>query len=117
MSGRIAATFPLPEAPSAFSADSPEKSLVNELTETLGVAPLELLDAAAVVLELAAALELELDDELPHAVTPTPATSTSAAMTGLLFSKCTVISSSSSELQPHAWPQTAERGPAAVAVT
>ncbi|MGI8712524.1 MAG: hypothetical protein ACR2NR_04935 [Solirubrobacteraceae bacterium] len=66
---------------------------MNELTETLGVAPLELLDAAADVLLPAAELELELD-ELPQAVTATLAHSTSAATTGLLFSKCTVTSSS-----------------------
>ena len=70
---------------------------MNELTEMLGaeLLALELLDVAAELL-VAAALELDDDDdELPQAVTPTHAHEMSAAMTGLLFSKFTVTSSSS----------------------
>jgi hypothetical protein len=69
-----------------------EKSLVNDDTETLGAAAAELL--AADVDELPLELALELEFELPQAATPTLAVAASAAMTALLFSKCTLTSSS-----------------------
>jgi hypothetical protein len=63
---------------------------VNDAVETLGTAA-ELLAA----LELAVVLELELElDELPQAATPRLAVTTSAATVDLLFSKCTLTSSS-----------------------
>jgi hypothetical protein len=80
----------LPEAPSDFSAAIAEKLFVNDAVETLGTAA-ELLAA----LELVVELELELDDELPQAATPRLAVTTSAATVDLLFSKCTLTSSSS----------------------
>jgi hypothetical protein len=85
----------LPEAASDFSAAIAEKSLVNDDVEMLGAGAAELLLAAAdavLVLEL----ELELLDELPQAATPTLAVMASAATIVLLFSKCTLTSSSSS---------------------
>ena len=73
MSGRIAATLPLPDAPIDFSAASAEKLFVNESTETDGV---ELALEALVDVDaggLAAELDVldELLDELPHAATNT----------------------------------------------
>jgi hypothetical protein len=66
-----------------------EKSLVNDETAMLGVdAELLLL---LLLLDAPLLLDVdELDDELPHAAMPTVAASTSAALTGLLFSKCTM---------------------------
>jgi hypothetical protein len=64
--------------------------LVNDATEILGVAE-ELL----LLLDELLPPELdELDDELPHAAIPMVAASTTAAVNGLLFSKCTMSSSS-----------------------
>jgi hypothetical protein len=79
----------LPAAASDFSCDIAEKSLVNDDAEMVGVAAVvELLLVGGA--ELAGALELELD-ELPHAAIATLTTSIRAAMTGLLFSKDTMI--------------------------
>jgi len=82
----------LPAAPSDFSAAIAEKSFVNDATEMLGAAADADDDAAADVVaeELE---ELELEDELPQAATPTLAVTASAAITDLLFSKCTCTSS------------------------
>jgi Arc/MetJ family transcription regulator len=65
---------------------------VNDAVETLGTAA-ELLAALELAVELA--VELELDDELPQAATPRLAVTTSVATVDLLFSKCTLTSSSS----------------------
>jgi hypothetical protein len=76
-----------------------EKSLVNDETATVGAGDelllLLLLLDAPLLLDV-----VELDDELPHAAMPTVAASTSAALTGLLFSKCTMTSSSFSPWKP-----------------
>jgi hypothetical protein len=57
-----------------------EKSLVNDDAETLGVAAAVLLAAVDVpAAELVPELELELEDELPHAATPRLAVTASAA--------------------------------------
>jgi RNA 3'-terminal phosphate cyclase len=70
------------------------KSLVNEDAEMLGAAAAAELLAAVDVAP--AALDVELDDdELPHAAMARAAYTASAATMGLLFSKCTMISSSS----------------------
>jgi hypothetical protein len=64
---------------------------VNAVAETLGVADDELLvpvDAGAAELEV----ELELEDELPHAATPRLAVTASAAKLALLLSKRTLAS-------------------------
>ena len=94
VSGRIAATLPLPAAPRGFSAAIDEKSLVNDSAEMLGAALLLLAAdvdvAAGALLELDEELEL---DELPHAATPTLAHTARAAKTGLRFSKCNDLSS------------------------
>src|SRR5437660_2780613 len=77
VSGRIAATAPLPEDASDFSWLIAEKSLVNDVADSDGAAALdELLDVAA-ALEL---VELLLD-ELPHAASPTLALTASTATT------------------------------------
>jgi hypothetical protein len=100
VSGRIAATFPLPAAARDFRAAIAAKSLVNEPAETLGAAPPELLlllaagADVALLLLLLAELELELEFELPQAATPMLAVTVSAAMTALPFSKRTLTSSS-----------------------
>ena len=77
MSGRIAATLPLPAAVSDFSAFIAEKSFVNDVTEMPGVAvPPE--DVLVALVELAAAallVLLLLLFELPHP-TATVATAT-----------------------------------------
>jgi hypothetical protein len=67
-----------------------EKSLVNDEAETLGVGPelLLLLLEGALADELE--LELELDDELPHADTATLAVIANAASIVLLLSKYTI---------------------------
>ncbi|HEY6525161.1 MAG TPA: hypothetical protein VIY10_15375 [Solirubrobacteraceae bacterium] len=77
------------------------KSLVNDDAEMLGAAAAELLAAVDVA---AAALDVELDDddELPHAAMARAADAVSAATTGLLLSKCTMISSSSLKQLRHA---------------
>jgi hypothetical protein len=76
------------------------KSLVNDDAEMLGAAAAELLAAVDVA---AAELDDELDDdELPHAAMATAVDTASAATTGLLLSKCTMISSSSLKQLPHA---------------
>jgi hypothetical protein len=62
-----------------------EKSLVNDEAETLGVGPELLLEGA-----LADELELELDDELPHADKATLAVIAIAATIVLLLSKYTI---------------------------
>jgi hypothetical protein len=66
-----------------------EKSLVNAEAETLGVGP-ELLLEGALADELELVLELELDDELPHADTARLAVIATAASTVLLLSKYTI---------------------------
>jgi len=63
---------------------------VNDEVDTVGTAAELLLAAAELVVEL----ELELDDELPQAATPRLAVTASAATADLLFSKCTLTSSS-----------------------
>src|ERR1700733_8951089 len=63
VSGRIAATLPLPDAASDLSAAMAEKSLVNDVAEMLGVAAADEVDDVAELLELD---ELELLLELPH---------------------------------------------------
>jgi hypothetical protein len=72
-----------------LSAAIAEKSLVNDDVETLGVG------VAAALLLVAGVDEplLELELELPQAETPMLAMTTSPAITALLFSKCTLISS------------------------
>jgi hypothetical protein len=76
---------------------------VNDFVEILGAGPAaELL--AAVDEPPAAALDEELDDddddELPQAATPMLADTASAAIRGLLLSKCTWTSSSSIRAPP-----------------
>src|SRR5262249_52525198 len=74
VSGRIAATLPLPAAASGFRAAIAVKSLVNDDVEMVGVEPeldVEVVDVAAAVdvVDAAAAgveAELELDLELPQ---------------------------------------------------
>jgi hypothetical protein len=67
-----------------------EKSFVNDVAETDGVAAAEL-----VVLDAAPELLVVLLDEfeLPHAAMPMPALTASRAIEALPFSKCTIISS------------------------
>jgi hypothetical protein len=91
VSGRIAATLPLPPAASAFSAAIAEKLFVNDVAEIDGVAveALVLVDAGVLV---ALVVLLELDDELPHAATPMLAATASTATRALLFSKCICVS-------------------------
>jgi hypothetical protein len=84
-----------------------EKSLVNDEAETLGVGP-ELLLAGALADELE--LELELDDELPHADTATLAVIAIAASIVLLLSKYTI----SLLLVRKQQPQTRQSRPATV---
>jgi hypothetical protein len=64
--------------------------LVNADAETLGAAADDDVDvlAGAAALEV----ELELEDELPHAATVRLAVMASAAKTALLLSKCTLTS-------------------------
>src|ERR1700677_4839400 len=92
VSGRIAATFPLPLLPSAESTFSAVNVLLNELTETDGV-PLDEL-VAALVLLLALPLAAADDDavlldllELPHAATAQQAQIAATTRKSLLFSK------------------------------
>jgi hypothetical protein len=66
--------------------------LVNEDAETLGVADDDDVEVLAGVDEAAAELEVELEDELPHAATPRLAVTASAAKTNLLLSKRTLTS-------------------------
>jgi hypothetical protein len=86
-----------------------EKSLVNDETAMLGV-DAELLLLLLLLLDAPLLLDVdELDDELPHAAMPTVAASTSAALTGLLFSKCTMnlllfLSLGPTTLRGHATP-------------
>jgi hypothetical protein len=83
-----------------------EKSFVNDETAMLGVAAELLL----LLLDEPLLLDVdELDDDEPHAAMPTVAASTSAARTGLLFSKCTMnlllfLSLGPTTLQGHAAP-------------
>ena len=93
VSGRIAATFPLPLAPSGLSTFSAVNVLLNELAEIVGVPPDEL--EAALVL-LVALLPpppeddvelLELLLELPHAATAQQAQIAATTRKSLLFSK------------------------------
>src|ERR1700722_4177492 len=92
VSGRIAATFPLPLAPSGLSTFSAVNVLLNELAEIVGVPPDEL--EAALVL-LVALLPpppeddvelLELLLELPHAATAQQAQIAATTRKSLLFS-------------------------------
>jgi predicted glycosyltransferase len=98
VSGRIAATFPLPDAPSDFSAAIAEKSFVYADATALdtGVDGAELLVGvlAAALLEPPLELLVVLEFELPQAETATLAVMASAAQNVLLFSKCTVASPS-----------------------
>jgi hypothetical protein len=73
VSGRIAATLPLPAAPSDFRAAIAEKSLVNAAALRFGAGPLAAELDAEVALPEELELELELD-ELPHPATPKAAT-------------------------------------------
>jgi hypothetical protein len=73
VSGRIAATFPLPAEASGFSAAMAVKSLVNDDVEIVGVAePEELVDEVEPPLEA----ELVLEDEL---LLPQPAATAASA--------------------------------------
>jgi hypothetical protein len=70
-----------------------EKSFVNDETAMFGAG--EELLLLLLLLDAPLLLDVdELDDDEPHAAMPTVAASTSAALTGLLFSKCTMTSSS-----------------------
>ena len=92
VSGRIAATFPLPALPSDESTFSAVNVLLNELAEIVGV-PLDELVAALVLLlalpVLAADDDAELLDllELPHAATAKQAQIAATTRKSLLFSK------------------------------
>ena len=93
MSGRIAATFPLPLLPSDCSTFSAVNVLLNELAEIDGVPldELELLALLALLVLLpleAGALVLLLDLlELPHAATAKQAQIAATTRKSLLFSK------------------------------
>ena len=68
VSGRIAATLPLPDAVRDFNAFIAEKSFVNDVTEMPGVAvPPE--DVLVALVVPAAELEVLLLFELPHPAT------------------------------------------------
>ena len=97
VSGRIAATFPLPLAPSALSTFNAVNVLLNELAEIVGVPLDELaleLELALVALPLAAAVDelLELLLELPHAATAIQAQIAATTRKSLLLSKLTTSS-------------------------
>ena len=98
MSGRIAATFPLPVEPSGLSTFSAVNVLVNELAEIVGVPLDELLDElvlALVALPLPPADDdelLELLLELPHAATAQQAQIAATTRKSLLLSKLTTSS-------------------------
>src|ERR1700753_2174619 len=91
VSGRIAATFPLPLAPSDFSTFSAVNVLLNELAEIVGVPPdeLELLALVELVALPLPAADDELLDllELPHAATAQQAQIAATTRKSLLFSK------------------------------
>jgi hypothetical protein len=92
VSGRIAATLPLPLAPSGFSTFSAVNVLLNELAEIVGVPPdeleLALLVALLVALPLPAADDELLDElELPHAATAQQAQIAATTRKSLLLSK------------------------------
>ena len=94
VSGRIAATFPLPLAPSGLSTFSAVNVLLNELAEIVGVPPDEL-EAALVLLVALLPPPPEDDDvellelllELPHAATAQQAQIAATTRKSLLFSK------------------------------
>jgi hypothetical protein len=85
VSGRIAATAPLPWDASGFSCAIAEKSFVNDVVESAGTFPelLDELDALAPLLLLVVVL-----DELPHAASATLALTASMATRALPLSKC-----------------------------
>ena len=92
VSGRIAATFPLPLAPSGFNTFIAVNVLLNELAEIDGVPPdeleLELALEELVALPLPPADDELLDLlELPHAATATQAQIAATTRKSLLFSK------------------------------
>src|ERR1700761_715484 len=106
VSGRIAATFPLPLLPSDCSTFNAVNVLLNELAEIVGVPPdpplvlVPLLLALALELPLAlppddadeAAALLDLLLELPHAATARQAQIAATTRKSLLLSKCTTSS-------------------------
>src|ERR1700750_3266161 len=101
VSGRIAATLPLPLLPRDSSTFSAVNVLLNELAEIVGVPP-DPPPLVLVPLELALALLppdaddaaalLDLLLELPHAATARQAQIAAATRKSLLLSKCTTSS-------------------------
>jgi hypothetical protein len=89
VSGRIAATAPLPCDASDFNCVIAEKSLVNDVADSDGAAAAdELLDVGAAAALLLAELVLLDVDELPHAASTTLVLTASTATTALPFRKC-----------------------------